>query len=172
MALAWWGTDAHRQGLPVTSDSVTPVFLGDPRLEGSAVGDKILDVSQIGLPALGESGPFESPYYLRLPSRWNWDVTLFKNFALAGSRQLQIRIGFFNLFNQSAPWSIDDVDRTLTTECNVTVNGVPNGAGGLADGVCDPSQGFHFTDQTLRNFGSILTRRGHRVVELAAKLTF
>jgi Carboxypeptidase regulatory-like domain len=69
-----------------------------------------------------------------------------------------LRVGFFNLFNQAAP-----------TRCNVRVDGVPNVAGGTADDVCDPSQGFHFTDLTKKNFGRIVTKRGHRVIEIAAR---
>jgi hypothetical protein len=54
----------------------------------------------------------------------------------------------------------------------VTVNGVPNGVGGTADGVCDASKGFHFDDNTKANFGKINLLRGHRVVEFALKYYF
>jgi hypothetical protein len=172
MALAWWGTDAHGNGTQQAGGSVAPVFLSDPRLGGSEVGDKILDLDRIGLPALGESGDFQPPYYLRLPGRWTWDVTVFKDFALGGTKRLQLRFGFFNLFNQAAPGSIGDIDLTLSTECNVKVDGVPNGAGGVSDDVCDPSRGFSFTKQTKENFGKIITKRGHRVIELAARFEF
>jgi hypothetical protein len=40
------------------------------------------------------------------------------------------------------------------------------------DGVCDPTQGFHFSDYAKENFGKILTKRGHRVVELAVRFEF
>ena len=32
--------------------------------------EKITDIGQIAIPALGESGPFQPPYYFRAPSRW------------------------------------------------------------------------------------------------------
>jgi len=48
----------------------------------------------------------------------------------------------------------------------------PNGNGGTASNVCDPSKGFSFTDATKNNFGKITTKRGQRVVELAVKFTF
>jgi hypothetical protein len=70
----------------------------------------------------------------------------------------------------ATPQITDDIDLRLDAECNVTVT-APNGIGGTAD-VCDPTQGFHFTDQTLRNFGRINILRGHRVVELALKFYF
>jgi len=172
MALAWWGTDAHGSNTRAPNNSVAPILVGDPREGGTDAGDRLLDPSQIAIPELGESGPFDPPYDLRLPGRWNFDLTLFKNFDLGGTKRLQLRIGFFNLFNQAAPVTPDDIDLTLRTVCNVRVDGVPNGAGGTTDGVCDPSQGFHLDDLTLQNFGKILTKRGHRVIELAAKLTF
>jgi hypothetical protein len=54
----------------------------------------------------------------------------------------------------------------------VRVDGVPNGAGGYVDGVCDPTQGFRFSDYTRQNFGRINTKRGHRVIELAVRFEF
>ena len=56
--------------------------------------------------------------------------------------------------------------------CNVAGNGMPNGTGGNADNVCDPTQGFHFTQQTIDNFGKINLKRGHRVVEFVLKYYF
>ena len=172
---AWWGTDGHAP--PIynggNAGAITPVFLGNPQLGNTGLGEKILDIDKIAIPALGQSGPFQSPYYLRTPSRWNFDLSVFKNFAMGGAKRLQLRIGFFNLFNQAAPlFFFGDIDLNLDTRCNVTVDGVPNGAGGTADGICDPSQGFHFTDLTKNNFGKIVTKRGHRVIELAVRFDF
>jgi hypothetical protein len=48
---------------------------------------------------------------------------------------------------------------------------VNNGNGGTAD-VCDPTGGFSYTDNTLANFGKILLKRGHRVVEFVLKFYF
>ncbi len=175
MLLAWWGTDAHRAGGVNESGAITPVFLGDPRTGRTGTGEKMLDIDRIAIPALGESGPFQQPYYFRAPSRWNWDVTLFKNFSLGGDRRLQLRLGFFNLLNQALPdvtWGEGDVDLKLEVECNVRVDRVPNGAGGYANDVCDPTQGFHFSDYSRENFGKIITKRGHRVIELAARFDF
>ena len=47
-----------------------------------------------------------------------------------------------------------------------------NSAGGTVDNVCDPRGGFHFTDQTVNNFGKIISKRGRRIVEFAVKLYF
>jgi len=173
MALAWWGTDAYGgAGNYGSAGAIAPVFTGDPRLDDTGVGEKVLDLDQIQVPALGESGPFQSPYYLRFPSRWNWDVTVFKNFPVGEGKRMQVRVGFFNLFNQAAPLWNGDIDLTLQADCNVHVDGVPNGAGGFSDGVCDPTQGFHFSEYTRENFGKVVTKRGHRVIELAVRFEF
>ena len=181
---AWFGTPDHigyriQNALGSGSASaITPVFTCDPRqgVSGHSVGDKILNVNCIGIPAFGESGPYTSPYYIRIPSRMNHDVTIFKNFPIGkGSKKLQFRAGAFNIFNQAAPTTQangGDLDLALQTVCNVRVNGVPNGTGGTSDNVCDPSQGFHLTDNSIQNFGKIIFQRGHRVIEFALKFYF
>jgi len=173
MQRAWWGTDAHLSAGANNTGAITPIFSGDPRTGSTGVGERFLDIDQIGIPVFGESGPFQQPFDFRVPTRWNWDLTVFKNFPLGGSKKIQLRVGFFNLLNQAAPdIRRGDLDFNLQTDCNVRVDGVPNGAGGLAYGVCDPSQGFHFTEQARQDFGRIITKRGHRVIELAVRFDF
>jgi hypothetical protein len=179
MGQAWWGTPDHVgyriQGNVGSQDAaIAPTFSCNPAGSGSDVGEKILNVGCIGIPAFGQSGPFVSPYYLRMPSRMNHDITLFKNFGLGGERKLQFRVGAFNILNQAVP-GVDiagDVDFALQTTCNRRVNGVPNGTGGTSDNICDPTGGFSFTENTLSNFGKVILQRGHRVIEFALKLYF
>jgi hypothetical protein len=154
---------------------VQPIYTCDPNLGGTDVGEKVLDVGCVGFPAFPSGGWGFPPYYMRSPSRMNHDITVFKNFELGGSKRLQFRVGIFNIFNQAqatynAGWT--DIDLQLNTECNVRVNGVPDGAGGTQDNVCDPTAGYYFTEQSLQNFGDILLLRGHRVIELALKFYF
>lgn len=172
---AWYGTPDHQNLNPDTSGAIAPVFLRDPRLGGTNVGEAILDISAIGIPAFGQSGPFQPSYYIRTPETWNHDVTVFKNFRLGGARKLQFRAGFFNVFNRAyaSTRSPNDIDLSLNTACNVFRTDVPDGAGGTVPGpVCDPTGGFSFTPQTLANFGKINIKRGHRIVEFALKLYF
>ncbi len=153
---------------------LSPIYTCDPRTGNTGVGEKILDINCIKIPAFGENGPLIPPYDLRMPTRINHDLTLFKNFSISGEQKLQFRVGFFNLFNQA--WattnSAADVDLVLDTVCNVSLNGVSNGAGGTADNVCDPTKGFLYTDTAKANFGKINLKRGHRVIEFVLKYYF
>jgi hypothetical protein len=154
---------------------IAPVYTCDPRLDGKKVGEKVFDINCIGFPAFGENGQVLPPYDLRTPFRQNHDLTLFKNFAVTGQQKLQLRFGFFNIFNQAfATTNVDrnDLVLTLDTVCNRTVNNVPNGLGGTVNGVCDPTAGFSFTDVTKQNFGKINLLRGRRIIEFALKYYF
>jgi hypothetical protein len=180
IAQAWFGTPDHVgfrvQNAVASGSAITPVFTCDPvNKSAKKVGDKILNVNCLGIPRFGESGPFVPSQYIRMPSRANFDITVFKNFQLGEntSRKLQIRVGAFNLFNQAVPGTGgQDVDLALQTTCNVRRNGIPNGLGGTVDNICDPTGGFSYTANTLQNFGKIVLQRGHRVIELALKLYF
>jgi len=181
-SLAWFGTNAFiNQGL--NTGGITPIYSTNPSLTGTNLGDKILDVSKIGIPsAVGQTGALSPPFYLRLPSRSNFDVSFFKSFKISESKSLQVRTGFFNIFNQAYPTRIDvanannsDINLTLNTACNVHVDGstIPNGAGGFVGGsICDPTKGYSYTSDTLANFGRITNKHGHRIVEIAIKFYF
>jgi hypothetical protein len=160
---------------PAQSNAIAPQFSCDPRLPGTQVGDKILDINCVTVPAFGTNAPLIPPYNLRAPWHMNHDLTLFKNFRVAHDQKLQFRAGFFDIFNMAytstAPFTTD-VDLVLQTTCNRRVDHVPDGVGGYHDGVCDPTGGFSFTQNTLDNFGKINARRGHRVIELAVKYYF
>jgi hypothetical protein len=179
-ALAWYGSDAFNvQGQSV--GAVTPVYLGNPSLSGGGkVGDKLFDISKLGIPTFPNSGPSQPPFYLRAPSRSNFDVSFFKNFNFSESKKLQFRTGFFNIFNQAYPSQIttaggfgaSDIYLTLNTVCNVHRDNVPNGAGGTVNNICDPTGGFHYDQGTIDNFGKIVNKHGRRIVEFALKFYF
>ncbi|HRR57839.1 MAG TPA: hypothetical protein P5057_12840, partial [Acidobacteriota bacterium] len=164
---AFFGTDSYRTG-------VAPLYLCDPRTGNSGVGEAVIDLGCLGIPAFGETGPTQPPYYMRLvKGRWNFDMTFFKDFDFGEDRRLQFRAGLFNIFNQAYPLNTgEDIRLTLNTVCNVEVDGVPDGVGGLSDGVCDPTQGFSYDDLTQAEFGQIVSKRGHRIIELALKFYF
>lgn len=178
-ALAWFGTDAFVSN-GQSAGAITPVYLGDPRLSSSKLGGKILDIGKLTIPSFGNTGPAQPPFYIRTPSRSNFDVSFFKNFGITETQKIQFRTGFFNLFNQAYPTRIDvgnpgasDIFLQLNTVCNKTVASAPNGlAGGTRTNFCDPTGGFSYTADTLNNFGKITNKHGHRIVEFAFKYYF
>jgi carboxypeptidase family protein/TonB-dependent receptor-like protein len=154
-------------------NGLAPVYTCDPRLSGTDVGEKVLDVSCIAVPAFGENGDLVPPYNIRTPTRFNHDLTLFKNFDIQGEQKIQFRLGLFNIFNQAFanPFVGNDINLTLDTVCNVVRSGVPDGTGNVQD-ACDPTQGFSYTPQTISNFGKINLKRGRRVIEFVLKYYF
>ena len=173
-ATAYFGTADVVGPSNTGGNGLAPKYTCDPVLPGKKVGEKVLDINCITVPAFGELGDLVPPYNLRQPTRFNHDLTLFKNFEIQGDQKIQFRVGFFNLFNQAyASTGVDasDINLSLDTTCNVIVPNTPNGAGGTVD-ACDPSKGFSFTPQTKANFGKINLKRGHRVIELVLKYYF
>lgn len=179
-AVAWFGSDAFNvQGQSV--GAVTPVYLGNPSVSGGGgVGAKLFDLSKLQIPTFPNTGPSQPPFYLRTPSRSNFDVSFFKNFNFSESKKFQFRAGFFNVFNQAYPTQISptgglgssDIYLTLNTVCNRHVDNVPNGTGGTVNNICDPTGGFSFDQTTKDNFGKIVNKHGRRIVEFAFKFYF
>ncbi len=173
---AWTGTPDTRNSRNDNGAGVFPIFSCDPGAGAStAVGGKLLNINCLTIPTYPNNGPYAQPYYVRSPARTSADLTLFKNFGLGGAKKLQIRAGFFNIFNQSfATYNLgfDDIDLSLSTTCNVKQDNVPNGSGGTQNGVCDPLGGYSYTQNVQNNFGKINLKRGRRIVEFAVKLYF
>ncbi|HEX6732445.1 MAG TPA: hypothetical protein VF074_20675, partial [Pyrinomonadaceae bacterium] len=176
-AFSWFGTDAFNiQGQSV--GAVAPVYVGNPSTGSSNLGDSYFDLSALQIPKFPNTGPAQPPFYLRAPSRSNFDISFFKNFNFSESKKFQFRAGFFNVFNQAYPSQIataggfgaSDIYLTLNTVCNTTVN-VPNGLGGTSN-VCDPTQGYSYDQATLDNYGKVTNKHGRRIVEFAFKFYF
>ncbi|HEY7498220.1 MAG TPA: carboxypeptidase regulatory-like domain-containing protein [Vicinamibacterales bacterium] len=174
IAAAYFGTADVVGPALGAGNGLAPVYTCDPRTGGTEVGEKVLDINCISVPAFGQNGDLVPPYNIRTPTRFNHDVTLFKNFDIKGEQKIQFRVGFFNIFNQAFanPFIGNDINLNLETVCNVTRNGIPDGTGALRDNVCDPTQGFTYTPQTISNFGKINLKRGKRVVEFVLKYYF
>ena len=190
-ALAWYGSDAFNgTNAGASLGAVTPVYLGNPSVSNNKnLGDKIFDISKLGIPTFPNSGPAVPPFYLRTPSRSNFDISFFKNFPIGESKKIQFRTGLFNAFNQAYPTQTNvtatnlggsDIFLALDTVCLKTVANPPNGIGGTVNGnICDPTGGFRYTDgrpgdrsDTLHNFGKIVNLHGRRIVEFALKFEF
>jgi hypothetical protein len=174
VAVAYFGTADIVGPSNTSGNALVPVFTCDPRLDGSKVGEKILDINCIKVPDYGTNGDLVPQYNIRTPTRTNHDLTIFKNFATVKDQKLQVRFGFFNLFNQAfANTNIgNDINLVLDTVCNVRVPNTPTGNGSNVTDACDVTKGFSYTPQTISNFGKINLKRGHRVVEFVLKYYF
>jgi len=180
-ALAWYGSDAFNgTNAGASLGAITPIYLHNPAVGGTALGDRAYDLAALQIPTFPNTGPAQPPFYIRTPGRSNFDVSFFKNFKITESKKLQFRTGLFNVFNQAYPTQISttatnlggsDIFLALDTVCNVRIT-VPNGNGGNTSNPCDPTQGFRYTDNTIQNFGKIVNKHGRRIVEFALKFTF
>lgn len=177
MAQGWYGTNAfNTQGN--STGAIAPLYLKNPTLGGSTtVGGKYLDLNALGIPTFGQSGPYQPPFYMRTPTRSNFDISFFKTFKITESKSIQFRSGFFNIFNQAYPTafnvdnpSASDINLTLQVNCNSRIT-VPNGIGGT-NTVCNPQEGFSYSADTIRDFGKVTNKRGRRIVEFAVKFYF
>ena len=187
-ALGWYGSDAFNgTNAGASLGAVTPIYLGNPQVGGTKLGDKVYDLSKLAIPSFPNTGPSQPPFYIRTPGRSNFDISFFKNFKISETTKIQFRTGLFNVFNQAYPTQINvtsvnltgsDIFLALDTVCLRRVT-VPNGNGTNTSNPCDPTGGFRFTDgrpgdrsDTVNNFGKVVNKHGRRIVEFALKFTF
>jgi len=95
-----------------------------------------------------QNGPFVLPAIYG-PAYFNWDMALFKSFAITESQKLQFRFNFYNFMNHPL-WSFNGNNLGLTFQQDAT------GA---------------FT-QSNSTFGYVTEKQGHRIIEMAVKYYF
>ena len=139
-------------------NGLAPVYTCDPRLERQrrrreAARHQLHRRSRRS----ARTATLVPPYNIRTPTRMNHDLTLFKNFAIHGRSEAPVPR---RVLQPLQPGVRDDHRHRrrhqpdADTMCNVS--GQPRAErrrAGIADNVCDPTQGFHFTqrhDRQLR----------------------
>ena len=167
-----------------TADVVGPSNAGGnglapatPAIRGSAaptVGEKILDINCIGVPAFGENGDVVPPYNIRTPTRVNHDLTLFKNFEINGDQKLQFRVGFFNLFNQAFANTVHRQRHQPDARHDLQRRGERRPERHRRPSRTSATRRRVSTSRRRRidNFGKINLKRGHRVIEFVLKYYF
>jgi hypothetical protein len=166
------------------ASGIAPVLLRNPVTGNTNLNQAYLDVSALAVPAFGTNGPSQSPFYMRSPTTNNFDVTFFKNFNINETKKIQFRAGFFNIFNEAFadPDQGDFGNLQLNTlnainpatgTCYYLPAGTPNGNGVVgANSVCDPTKGFIIDPNNAKTFGKVVSKHGHRRIELALKFYF
>ncbi len=129
-----------------------PVLTCDPR--SNLKTNQFINPNCFSLPTPGHNGSFILPY-LKGPAFLNSDLTLFKNFKIGeGEKKIQFRVSGYNFLNHP-----------LTTFVN-SDNNLNMGFCGPSDSGCKPG--------TIRNadFGTAVTKTGHRTIQFALKYYF
>jgi Carboxypeptidase regulatory-like domain len=139
-----------RRALGTPDTSLQPLLTCDPT-EGLSE-NQFINLNCLAPPRLNANGTWQTgPYimnYLRGPSFFNNDLSIFKNWSLSESKRLQFRISGFNFLNHPLP--------TLT-DSNL---------------VLDYTNG-QLTDSSRRLFGRYTDNKvGRRQIQLALKFFF
>jgi len=97
---------------------------------------------------VGQNGPFVLPAIYG-PAYFNWDMALFKNFAITESQKLQFRFNFYNWMNHPL-WSFNGN--------NLGLSFTQDSTGALT--------------QSNSTFGYVNQKQGHRIIEMGVKYYF
>ena len=97
----------------------------------------------------GQNGPIMLPPIYG-PAYFNWDMGLFKSFAITERQKVQFRFNFYNWMNHPL-WSFNGNNLNLSF-------------------TQDPSTGA--LTQSNKNFGIVTQKQGHRIIEMGVKYTF
>ena len=110
---------------------------------------------------------------VRLPSIFNTDVALFKNFRIGENRSIQLRWETYNLFNRA---NFRDITGSMAFGINTTtadkVGGAcPSGFSSLTATKC-AGPNFGKLLQTTTNFGAPSSARAPRVMQASIRISF
>jgi hypothetical protein len=129
-------------------------------LTGSAF---VINTSCFAAPtALGQIGNMPRNA-VRIPSIFNNDLAVFKNFKIGESRGVQLRWEMYNIFNRA---NFDDIDGAMVFGL-VQVNPNPALACTAAGNTCTA-----IVKQTKSTFGTPTTARTPRVMQASIRINF
>ena len=106
-------------------------------------GTEAFNTAAFARPAAGTFGNSPRNAWYN-PGEQQWDLAIFKNFSLGGTRRLQLRAEAFNFINHPNLGSIHNADL----------------------------QGHNRADPTNANFGRIVSKSGQRDIQLSARIQF
>jgi hypothetical protein len=132
------------------------------------VGHQWFNPASITLPPVGQLGTTEEPQFLG-PGSNNWDMTLFKSFKLdEQGRRLEFRIAAFDIFNRA---QLDTPSQDGVPNPNFNWM-LPAGATSFSQGSASPVLNASTTCSGGNTVGCIMSKHGHREMELALKFYF
>jgi len=144
--VVWLGTP-DVQMMPGLAQGVSP--------KGGSHTHQFINPLAFVIPQPGTNGVYRLPY-LRGPYFMDHDMTVFKSFPLGEGKNLELRMGAFNVFNHP----LVSFNNNNTTNLNL---GIQNGAVG---------QPLTQSMLQYQDFGVANIKVGNRLAELEAKFTF
>jgi hypothetical protein len=160
----------------VTTGSYTfgPLFYAksNPLLPNVGVDGDHIDPTAFYLGQPGELAPWPRTY-LRIPWTDNFDLSLFKNFAISEDRKkyLQLRLEAFNAFNHTQ-FSGYNLTTNITTPGGATGTAVLNTADFSTLAITNNLRPAGSTKTLGSYFGEYNGTREQRIVQIAAKFYF
>ena len=148
---------------------LTSLLLSNPNkgVSRKGVGSQWFNPASITLPQIGHLGTTEEPQLLG-PGSNNWNMTLFKSFKLGEQRRLEFRIAAFDIFNRA---QLDTPSQDGAPSPNINWM-LPAGATSFTQGSAAPVSNASTTCTGGNTVGCIMSKHGHREMELALKLYF
>jgi hypothetical protein len=158
--VGWYGTPDR---------TLYPQLLFNPQKGASrkGVGSQWFNPLAITLPPVGQLGTTEEPQFLG-PGSNNYDMTLFKSFKLGEQRRLEFRIAAFDIFNR-AQLDTPAQDSVPNPSINFML---PAGATSFTQGTASTVTNASPTCSGGNTVGCIMSKHGHREMELALKFYF
>jgi hypothetical protein len=144
--VVWLGTP-DVQLMPTLTKGVSP--------RGGSHTHQFINPLGFGIPEPGTNGAYRLPY-LRGPAYMDHDLTVLKSFPLGEGKNLELRMGAFNVFNHP----LVSFNNNNTNNLNL---GFQNGVAG---------QALTQNMLTYQDFGIADIKVGNRLAELEAKFTF